>query len=606
MTSNPYLKPDRKWRTAPQISAPTPSEVRALIQEELAGGANAISLHLSTFARGIDNKCATCKRPCEGSHILDIEDVREALGGVINFENSGIYINTGYSSYPFIYLLYEGKSCFAKAVGGHVGGALFASFTEYSSLPRPISALYDEMAEALIFMQQNSPNIRTVIADSYAYVDGGADSITEIACVMAEVSEYMRALTARGIDPSSASKSIGLSISLGGDFFTEIAKIRAARILFARITKSFGASDEAQNASIHAKTSKFNKSKYDPYTNILRLSVESLSGVLGGADAITILPFDTPIGKADALSRRTSRSQALMLAEELGLNSMPDSPGSFYYLEKLTEEFAEKAFNKFNDYENAGGFYEALKKGMPQEEIAKNLAEMKEKLNTRQLCVIGTNIYANACEEPLIREPVSANPTKAPTGKDFDLSVEGIREAFKAGLTTVDIYPKITGLDHGGKCTPIRTARLTKDFESIREKTAALNGVSVLLLKIGLPGQYKAHADFSKSFFEAGGFTVNSEQTFSCAKEAVEGALKESPDICVICSSDDIYPELVPDIIGGIKAENTEIQIILAGTPASGHKNTYSEAGLTDFIHIHSNCLEALQNIQKRIIRDKR
>ena len=595
---------NRNWHTAPQISAPAPSEVRKLVQEELEGGANAICLHLSPFARGIDSKCATCKRPCEGSHILDLEDIREALGSITGFENLGIYINTGYSAYPFIYMLFEANSSFTKAQSGHVGGALLASFAEYSSLPRPINVLYDEMAMAVKFMRQNSSNIRTVIADSYAYVDGGADGVTEAACVIAEVSEYMQALTERGIDPSTAAKSIGLSVSAGSNFLMEIAKIRAARILFARITKNFGASEEAQRASIHVKTSKFNKSKYDPYTNIPRLSAESLAGVLGGADALTVLPFDTPIGKSTAHSRRISRNIAIMPAKELGLSIPIDLIGGSCCIESLAEEFAEEAFDKFMEYKNAGGFYEALKKGIPQESIAKTFSDMKDRLNTRQLCYLGVNMYTDITEEPLAREPISSNPTKAPTGKEvFDLSPEGIREAFKTGLTVVDVYPKITGTDDGGKCTPIRTARLTKDFERIREKTKAVGGVNVLILNMESQKQNKSCSDFPAGFFEAGGFTVKHTQALTSAEDAVKEALKESPDICVICSADDAYPKLVPDIARGIKKESSQIQIIPAGVPASEHKDGYFEAGLTDFIHVNSNCLEILENVQKRIIR---
>ena len=598
-TSGGYVS--GKWHMAQQVQACSPSEIRELVTEELASGADAISLSISSASKGLPGHS-------DGANIFDVADVKDALGGVINFENYGIYINTGPSPYPFVQLLAEAKGCFARAKGGHVGGSPLGILAHYGKLPRSVSEIYDEMSESVKLVQEVSPNIRPVVVDGNIYADGGADSVTEIACVMAEVSEYMQALTERGICPSNAAKSIGVSISLGSNFFMEIAKIRAARVLFAQIAEAFGADKEAAKANIHGTTSKFNKSIYDPYVNVLRLSTEAFSGVVGGLDALTILPFDSPMGTSSAHSRRISRNHSIMMAEEFGLGDTIDPAGGSYYVEKLTDEFVERAWDKFMEYEDAGGFYQALLKGMPQEAIAKVLADKKSKMATRQQRLVGVNMYVNAAEKIDAPKAAAVTAAKAPSGIEADINPAVVREAFKKGINVFDVYDKINDC-HGGcakketcnpDCAPIPPVRLAEDFENVRQKTVELGGVSVLLLNMGTLAQYKGRADFSAAFFETGGFSVKTDQIFTEAADAIKAVASDRPDVCVICSSDDMYPELVPVIAKGVRENAPNTQIILAGMPAAEHKDTYFEAGLTDFIHIRSNCLEVLENVQKR------
>ena len=613
---------EKKWHIAQQVAAHKPSEVRALVVEELEGGADAISLELSPASKGIEGFCASCTCPgIPGANIFDSADVKEALGGVINFEKCGIYINTGASPYPFVYLLDAAKGCFRKAQGGHVGGSPLGILAKYGTLARDVPKIYEEMAEAAAFVRQNSPNIRPVVIDGQVYSDGGADSVTEVACVMAELSEYMLALTEKGLSTDDAAKSVGITLSLSGNFFMEIAKIRAARVLFAQITKDFGASEDGQKASIHGVTSRFNKSKYDPYVNALRISTEAFSGVVGNLDALTILPFDSAIGESNTHSRRISRNQSVMMAEEFGLTYPADPSGGSYYIEALTNEFVDKALDKFMEYEEAGGFYKALLAGIPQNAIAKTLADKKSRMATRALRAVGVNMYANPNEKaPSYKcktqnEECKIEKTCPQANSDLDISPKSITEGFGAGLSTKTVFAKINDC-HGGcakkaECNPdceaIGSARLTEDFEAVRQKTEELGGVRLLLLNMGPVSQHKARSDFSAGFFETGGFTIKGDKIFATAREAVEAAKEGCEegafDICVICSTDDTYPDLVPEIAGGIKKARPDTQIILAGMPAEEHKNNYFEAGLTDFIHIRSNCLEILQNVQSRILR---
>jgi len=591
------------WHCASEISENGAKEIHTLVKEELASGANAISLSLSPAAKGL-----SCDNSgCAGADIFGKNTLREALGGIINLEKYGLYLNTGPSSYPFVYLLDCGKSCFKKAAGGHIGGAPLSTFAEQGTLPRSVSVIYDEMADAVKFMKENSPNIRTVVANGEVYANGGADSVTEIACLMGEVSEYMFELTSRGISVDDAASSIGITVSLSGNFFMEIAKVRAARVLFAQITKDFGAGEKSQAASIRGVTSRFNKSKLDPYTNVLRLSTEAFSGVIGGLDALTVLPFDSTVGGSNKQSRRISRNIAIMMAEEFSLSAPLDPVGGSYYVETLTEEFAEKAWGKFMEYEEAGGFYQALLKGIPQKTIAAGLADKKFRMATRQLKAVGVNMYANAKEAaPQSSENNKQQATSEINSDKIDEGIDvapaALRTAFDNGLSTLSIFNKLAAGSESPVCEPIPSVRLGENFEALREKTVELGGISVLLLNMGPVKEHKARSDFSAGFFETGGFTVFGDKVFDTAEAAVEGVTADF-DICVICSTDDNYPVLVPAITKGIREKSPNTQVILAGIPAADFKDVYFEAGLTDFIHLRSNCLETLQKAQSRVNR---
>jgi methylmalonyl-CoA mutase len=384
---------------------------------------------------------------------------------------------------------------------------------------------------------------------------------------MAEVSEYIQALITRGVSVDDAVSSIGITLSLSSNFFMEVAKIRAARALFAQIAADFGASPSVLGASIHAVTSSFNKSKLDAYTNALRLSTEAFSAVVGGVEALSVLPFDHNICESSAHSRRISRNICTMMAEEFNLLQPIDPAGGSYYIETLTNEFIDKAFAKFMEFENAGGFYTALKTGEPQKAIAASLLDKRAKMATRQLRAVGVNMYANAKEE------LPAALANLPHSAAKDTAVE-----------------------------PILPSRLFEDFENLRDKTVKLGGVSVLLLNMGPVAEHKGRSDFSLSFFETAGFNVISDKMFDGVDEAV-AAVSSDIDICVICSTDGNYPQIVPAIAKSVKEKSATTQVILAGMPAPELKDGYFEAGLTDFIHIRSNVLDTLKSAQERIER---
>ncbi len=572
------------------LDAGSPAEANAQMREELANGASGLSLRLAPAAIG-------CACACNGGLALYTAQDAKTLFAGIDLAGTELQLYCGLSALPALSLLCAADIGLEKAKGS-VAASPLAVLAASGSLPRPLAKLYDEMAESLRFAEKAAPGLRTVLCQGAVFTSGGADSVTELALVLAQASEYLAALTERGIDIDTAAQSLCLALSVGSNYFMEIAKLRAARVLYSHLVKAFGGSEEAGKAHIVAETAAFSKTVYDPYVNVLRSTTEAFSALVGGAQNLTVAPFDSPLGQSDEASRRIARNIPILLKEEFELSSPVDPAGGSWYVETLTNQVIEAVWQKFTAIEAEGGLLKALLLGSVQKDIAEKLADKKKKLNTRSLRAVGVNLYANMGEVKLSR-PAKACASAAPAAKNLVLSggAEELVSAFKAGENIASVNAALGG-GCGESCTAIAPHRLTEDFEALRDKTAQMGGVKIFLANMGPLTQHKARADFSAGFFEVGGFTVESPAGFESVEDAAKAAKASGAAACVICSTDDSYPELVPPLAKAIKAQSPGTLVLVAGAPAPEHKEAYLAAGVWDFIHIRANCYEILKNIQ--------
>jgi methylmalonyl-CoA mutase len=274
------------------------------------------------------------------------------------------------------------------------------------------------------------------------------------------------------LDVDSAANSIRFSFSLGANFFMEIAKLRAARAVYAQMVAAFAGSEEAQKIDVFARTSSFTKTIYDPYVNVLRATTEAFAGVVGGVDAMEVAPLDEPYGESTELSRRISRNIQIMLQNEFNLLQPVDPAGGSWYVETLTAEISKSVWAAFSKIEADGGIFSSLSAGTIQQAIAKTLSDRFGKLAVRSDRAVGTNMYANTLEKRLDRFPVEksacvCNPSVA-----------------------VDA---------------IKPHRWTEQFEALRgatERYASETGktIKIFLANMGPLSQHKARADFSSDF----------------------------------------------------------------------------------------------------------
>ena len=405
-----------------------------------------------------------------------------------------------------------------------------------------------------------------IAVNTRVYHNAGGNAVQELAFGLATGVEYLRQAEARGVSVEQAAAKITFGFSMGADFFMGIAKLRAARLLWSRIIAASGGSEAAQKLRVHASTSLWNKSKLDPYVNMLRNTTEAFSAVAGGADSLFVGAFDEVVRTPDEFSRRIARNTQVILSEECHFDHVVDPAGGSYYVETLTNQVAETAWALFQQIEKLGGMLKALEAGVPQQQVKAVAAKKAEAIAQRRFSLIGVNVYANATEKPL----------------------EGAQEKYEHRCTCGGhkVNP------HKVETLPIQ--RGAEPFENLRAAVSASDKRKVFLANMGPLRQHKARADFSTGFFQPGGFEVLENRGFQTVDEAAAAATASGAPVVVICSTDDTYPEIVPALAGKLKAANPATCIIVAGFPKD-HIDAFKQAGVDEFIHIRANCFEVLR-----------
>ena len=423
-------------------------------------------------------------------------------------------------------------------------------------------------AREIIVNTKDMPNLRVLAVNAATFGNSGASIVQELAFALSAGVEYLTRLTDIGLSVSVIAPKMRFIFSVGSNYFFEIAKLRAARMLWSHIIKSYGAaSEDAGRMNIHCVTSLYNKTLYDPYVNMLRTTTEAMAATLGGTDSLEVLPFDITYGHTTEFGERMARNQQLILKEESGFHKIADPAAGSYYIENLTENIAREAWNLFLRVEEKGGYLEAFREGMIQDMVNENALKREAAIASRREFVLGTNQYPNLTEE--------------------------IKEVLHSSLFTKPEAP--SGYTEGRPLVPYRGSMV---MEAVRYRTDEYARTHrrpvVYLLLIGNVAMRQARAQFSGNFFGCAGFRIITGQPVSNVEEGVADAMKHQPDIVVICSSDEEYALYAKDIFEALK---DKALVVVAGNPACAEE--LKAAGLTRFIHVRSNLLETLTQYQK-------
>lgn len=630
--SGPYLRDSRSggylsrvWHIAQGCSVMDPVQANAEILQGLKKGATAVNLELNHGVLwGSDEPCQEGRGIC----LADQADFDDLLRGV-DLKTYPIYGACGASVAPMQGLLagwIQRNGVDPKDLKGALGGDPLAALAQDGSLPCGLDKLYDEMASSIRWADAWAPELKTVLIRGDVYGAAGASAVQESACVLASAIAVIRAMAERGISLKVVCAHMAFSISLGANFFMEIARLRSLRSLWAHVVQAFGGDEEDQKIHLFARTSSFTTTAYDPYVNVLRAITQAFSGVLGGVEALSVGCFDEAVRPASEQARRIARNQQIMLQTEFDLLQPVDPAGGSWYVEALTHQTAAKTWEMVQSIEAAGGMAKALEAGTVQSEIAKVLQQRFKKLANRSDRAVGSNMYANTLETPLDQEPFDfeafaasrAKALKARRSSADDDAVKAalgqigqgclfcaLSAAFEAGATLAEVRNVLNG-DSVSEFSlePMAAHRWTEQFEALRKRTEDYrartgSNVKVFLANMGPIPQHKGRADFSTGFMEVANFEVLKNDGFPTVEEAASAALASGADVAVICSTDATYPEIVPPLAKAIKASNGAMKVFLAGAPAAEHKESYLEAGVDEFIHVKADCLAILTEIQK-------
>ena len=416
---------------------------------------------------------------------------------------------------------------------------------------------------------------RCFTAGAGLLADSGAYCYQELGYALAWGNEYMRSLTEAGARSECVAKKIQFNLSISSNYFMEIAKFRAARMLWAKIVEAYKPECHCQDKPedgicrcackmvINATTSKYNQTVFDPYVNLLRSQTESMSAALAGVNSITVTPFDAAYQCPDDFSERLARNQQLLLKEESHLDKVVDPAGGSYYIENLTEALAQQAWNLFLSIEDEGGMMALVKAGKVQEAINATNAARHENAAKRKEGLLGTNQFPNIKEMSEGRAP-----------KCCCCKAEGEKT-----VATLD------------------GARLASQFEELRLATEASGKrPKVFMLTIGNLAMRQARAQFSGNFFGCAGYEIQDNLGFKTVEEGAEAAKKAKADIVVLCSSDDEYAEFGP---AAFKAVAGSAIFVIAGAPAC--MEDLKAAGIENYVHVRCNVLETLKDFNNKL-----
>ncbi len=428
----------------------------------------------------------------------------------------------------------------------------------------PVDELLDTTTE-IVNEGKALPGFQTITVNAKHFNNAGATIVQELGFGLSMGNEYMAQLTSRGKSADEAANSIRFNFGVGGNYFMEIAKLRAGRILWAKIVEAYKPSNkEVTKMHTHSETSEWNKTIYDPYVNMLRTQTEAMSATLGGTDSLTVVPFDKIFRQPNIFSERIARNQQLLLKEESYFSKIVDPSAGSYYIENLTDSIAEEAWKLFVEVEEKGGYIAALKEGFIQSKVKEASNTRIKDLARRKDTLLGTNTYPNNLES--VSKSISEDKV-------------------------------FTAPEEGNTVEPILLYRGAEEFEALRlatEKTG--KRPKVFMLTYGNLAMRLARSQFAGNFFGCAGYEIIDNLGFDTVEAGIEAAKKAGADVVVLCSSDDEYTTAAP---AAFKALNEEAIFVVAGAPAC--MDDLKSQGIEHFINVRSNLLETLQGFNNML-----
>ena len=423
--------------------------------------------------------------------------------------------------------------------------------------------------QSVVEVQHLLPAYRLVGVHSVCLNNAGAYCAQELGYALAWGAQYLEILTEAGLSVDVAANSIKFNMGVGGNYFMEIAKIRAARLLWAMVVKAYNpVSDDAAKMHIHAETSTFNKTIYDAHVNLLRTQTEAMSATLAGVESLTVNPFDVTYKTSGDFSERIARNQQLLLREESHFDKVTDPSAGSYYIENLTASLAEEAWKRFLEIQNTGGFYAAVYSGQVQKDMSETSNKRLKDVSIRKEVLLGTNQFPNFNEKA-----------------DDKITIDGF--AGDCGCSAAGDFEKLPQV------------RAAQEFEALRLETEkASKRPKAFMLTVGNLAMRLARAQFSCNFLACAGYEVVDNLGFETVEAGVTAAQKANADMIVLCSSDDEYAEYAP---AALKAINGKQILIVAGSPAS--MEDLKAQGIENFIHVRSNVLETLKSFNAQLLK---
>jgi methylmalonyl-CoA mutase len=578
----------RIWSRTEPILEPDPSAANRQIKEAIAGGANAIQ-----FKSHIHYGDGETEGNLSGVQIHSQTDF-DALFHQADLDELKVVADSDmYTPVLLAMVQHHTPTCDALFTYDP-----FTYTARHGRTPDSDERLNDTIRELASHVPQ-----RTLVADGLFYHSAGATIVQELGISLAIASEYLARIDAKNAD--QAVKSIWFRLSAGPLYFPEIAKFRALRLLWKNLLNAYGLGDS--KAFIHAETTLQNKSSADAHNNMLRSTTEAMAAVTGGADSLTIHPYDAAYNQPESFSRRISRNIHHILADESHLDKVNNPADGSYYIESLTSEITEKAWQFFTRIEKQGGFLKAFESRMIQTEIRRSQQAKLEAYSNRKRVLVGVNQYPAEeiaeADSPLPVTYTSSLIKSNQTVQSGDNLINAIGEALDKGASSADFVPLLLN--------PKRTLypalapfRAPEAFEQLRKQTQRFEKNRgrkplVRLVPAGNAKWRKLRTTFAQNLLGCAGFRIETLPAATSVNELDHES--NGADIYVLCGADHDYIDYVD---GFCKKIGDGAIRLLAGN-GGDHRQQFQDMGIDHFIYSGINATDLLTDIQNQLFNKK-
>ncbi|MBT5265663.1 MAG: methylmalonyl-CoA mutase small subunit [Rhodospirillaceae bacterium] len=553
------------WNIRQLHAYPEPEETNRLIRDELARGVDEVTIRLDDPDGEI------------GVIIRTLDDLDRTLAGV-DLSAVPVHLAPGADFAGAAGLMRALEARRGEISIGGLGVDPLGALARTGALPGSIEGAL--AALATIAGEASGGRSRAVSVDTSTYHEAGADEADDLAIMLATGVAYLRSMEGVGLDLASALGQIEVSMAVGVDVFPAIAKLRAARRLWARVAEASGANSADQILHLHVVTARNAISTRDAWINMLRATVSCFAGAVGGADGITVLPYGEAVGLPDGFARRIARNTQLVLKEESSLARVLDPAAGSYYVETLTDALAQEAWVRFQAIEAAGGMVEWLVSGRLSERLAEGWTARELDIARRREPLTGISEFPNIAEKSVDVIEVDIETLRAgPTGDLMDLSIAGV-----AG--------------EPARIDPPTRHRLAEGFETLRQQSDAVlakRGArpKAMLANLGTAADYTARSTFAKNYLEAGGIeTVAVEASPESVAEAFAAS---GAGLAVICSSDTLYDNQAEPVARALRDAGA-LSVVLAGRPGA-REERFRAAGIERFVYMGDDTLATLRGL---------
>ncbi len=585
---------------------PDPVEANRQILADLQKGATSITLKLDPTGR-------------RGTIVKSRADLELLLDGVF-LDLAPVVLDPGGPSLPpaaYLMDVLARKNVAAEAFVGNFGADPLSTLAAVGKVIVPIDTLLGRMADLASYTAKTYPKAKALNITTTVYHSAGCSEAQELAIAMATAVDYLRHITQSGLGIDDACRQVAFTLTCDTDVFLTIAKFRAARRFWARVAEVCGGTGASLNAPLYALTAPRMMSRRDPWVNMLRGTAACFAAGAGGADAITVLPFEHAVGLPTSLGRRIARNSQIVLQEESSISRVADPAGGSWLAESLTHELAEKAWALFQELEGSGGLTENLISGRLAEKISETEIARARNIATRKNALTGVSEFPNIAEKPVEIDTPDVNSilksaeqrASAATGKAGDLPeysggalMAALVKAASDDASAATIGAALKGTPT--EITPLPQHRLAEDYEHLRDasdahKEAHGKRPRIFLANIGKVSDFTARASFATNLFESGGVEAMPGPGGTEPAGIEKDFRKSTAKAAVICSTDALYEDTVADMAKRLKAAGAKA-VYLAGRGGS-HEAGWRDAGVDGFVFMGCDAVAVLNETHERL-----